>query len=208
VALVFCACSTAKIANTSAAEKSVKLNTALARGFIADAVADSMPAVVNITVGKPGQPASGGSGFIIDSDAGIIVTNAHVVKRASTQNDGAPITVTTNDGRRFSATVHSTDPLSDIALVQLFSLSEKLPMIRIGTSSDLRAGEWVIALGSPLSLQNTATAGTAIVVARSSAAILKPSPRSLQVLLVQWRGLVRNWACRNSAQSTYKQTLL
>jgi HtrA serine peptidase 2 len=130
-----------------------------------------MPAVVNITVGKPGQQASGGSGFVIDSGAGIIVTNAHVVKRANARNSDAPITVTMNDSRRFTATVHSRDPLSDIALVQITPQpsSEKLPEIRIGTSSNLRAGEWVVALGSPLSLQNTATAGIVSAVARPSA---------------------------------------
>ena len=156
------------LASCKKEDKSTALSHALARGFVADAISVSMPAVVNIAVGKVGQgPASGGSGFIMTAD-GLIVTNAHVVRRGRSVNADTLITVTTNAGQKFRAKVHSMDPLSDIALVQI-EAPERLPVIELGTSSHLRAGEWVVALGSPLSLQNTATAGIVSAVARPSA---------------------------------------
>jgi len=66
--------------------------------------------------------------------------------------------VTLQDGRNFDAKVVDFDLLSDLAVIKVNS-STPLPVVKLGTSKDLRPGEWVIALGSPLHLQNSVTAG-------------------------------------------------
>lgn len=66
--------------------------------------------------------------------------------------------MTLQDGRNFEGEVVSYDSLSDLAVIKVNS-SRPLPVVKLGTSKDLRPGEWVVALGSPLHLQNTVTAG-------------------------------------------------
>ncbi|KAL7680541.1 putative peptidase S1C, peptidase S1, PA clan, PDZ superfamily [Plasmopara halstedii] len=142
----------------------------LSRNFIADAVEKAFPAVVNIAVDS-GYVGSNGSGFII-TQKGLIVTNAHVLARC---NRYSKIQVTFADGKNYPAVIHSTDPLSDIALLQIKSDEVKTwPMISIGSSSELRAGEWVCALGSPFSLQNSVSAGIISAVARHSSELGYP----------------------------------
>ncbi len=92
-----------------------------------------------------------GSGVIIDED-GYIVTNEHVVSRAS------KIKVRLSDGRDFEATMISSDPISDIAVLKINS-STPLPYVKMGTSRDLMIGETVIALGNPFGLENSVTTG-------------------------------------------------
>lgn len=92
-----------------------------------------------------------GSGVIIDED-GYIITNEHVVSRAS------KIKVRLSDGRDFEATMISSDPISDIAVLKIHS-PEPLPYVKMGTSSDLMIGETVIALGNPFGLENSVTIG-------------------------------------------------
>ena len=109
-----------------------------------------------------GQPQkreqkSGGSGVIISTD-GYIVTNNHVV-------DGATkLRVKLNDGRVFDAKIIGKDPTTDIALIKVEA--EELPIIKFGSSDDLRLGEWVLAIGSPFDLQSTITAGIVSAKAR------------------------------------------
>ena len=144
---------------------------ALTRNFVADAAERALPAVVNITAGIGGgsffaaSGLSAGSGFIIRPD-GLVVTNAHVVEGAS---NGA-IVCTLNDGRKFTGRVKSLDRGSDIALVQIEEAPD-LPVAMIGSSSTLRVGEWVVALGSPLTLQNSCTAGIVSALARHGSEI-------------------------------------
>jgi S1-C subfamily serine protease len=147
--------------------------------FIADAAEVAAPTVVNILceIRQYGGIAglATGSGFIVDS-SGLVATNAHVVAHAA--QSGGKLTVTLADGRKIAGTVHSMDRQLDVALVQL-DLSDKsnrwsgreLPVARIGSSGELRAGEWVVALGSPLHLQNTVTAGIVSSTARGSSEI-------------------------------------
>jgi Do/DeqQ family serine protease len=91
-----------------------------------------------------------GSGFIINAD-GKIITNAHVV-------DGADrVTVTLKDGRTLEGKVLGTDPLTDVAVVQV--RAENLPTVKLGDSESLQVGEWAIAIGNPLGLDNTVTTG-------------------------------------------------
>ncbi|KAL2620368.1 hypothetical protein R1flu_000573 [Riccia fluitans] len=142
----------------------------LTRHAIADAAARAAPAVVNITVSIGGRgiffAQTGGSGFIISPD-GTILTNAHVVA-----DDGHPykgkIVVTMQDGRTFPGEIVSYDSLADIAVLKVQS-SKPLPAISFGSSRKLRPGEWVVALGSPLHLQNTVTVGIVSCVDRKSA---------------------------------------
>lgn len=137
----------------------------LTRSFIADAVEKAFPAVVNVAVDS-GYVSSNGSGFII-SEGGLIVTNAHVVARC---NRYSKIQITFADGSKSAASVHSSDPLSDIAILQIDTSEKqrKWPVIKLGASSDVRAGEWVCALGSPFSLQNSVSAGIVSAIARHS----------------------------------------
>ncbi|KAJ7977950.1 Protease Do-like 14 [Quillaja saponaria] len=144
----------------------------LGRDTIANAAARAGPAVVNlsvpqafygITTGK-----SIGSGTIIDKD-GTILTCAHVVVdfQGMRNSSKGKVDVTLQDGRTFEGTVVNADMHSDIAVVKINSKTP-LPTAKLGTSSRLRPGDWVIAMGCPLSLQNTITAGIVSCVDRKS----------------------------------------
>ncbi|KAJ4846299.1 putative protease Do-like 14, partial [Turnera subulata] len=144
----------------------------LGRDTIANAAATVAPAVVNISVPKGfyGIPSSRsvGSGTIIDP-AGTILTCAHLVAdvhglRAWSKGK---VDVTLQDGRTFEGTVVNADLHSDIAIVKIKSKTP-LPRAKLGSSSKLRPGDWVIAMGCPLSLQNTVTAGIVSCVDRKS----------------------------------------
>ncbi len=91
-----------------------------------------------------------GSGVIIRKD-GYILTNEHVIKEAET------IKVQLNDKRTMDAELIGSDPLTDIALIKVDV--DDLPVIQFGNSDDAQVGEWVLAVGSPLSLNSTVTAG-------------------------------------------------
>jgi serine protease Do len=127
------------------------------------AAAAVTPAVVYIRVTYAGQengdndngPNQGvqmasGSGVIISPD-GYIVTNNHVVDKAS------KIEITTNDRRNFSAKVIGTDPNTDLALIKIDA--SNLPVVKFGNSDDVKVGEWVLAVGNPFNLTSTVTAG-------------------------------------------------
>ena len=92
-----------------------------------------------------------GSGFIIDRD-GYIVTNNHVVDSADT------IKVILKDEAEYPAKVIGRDPVTDIALIKI-EAKGNLPIVPLGSSDDLKVGEWVTAIGSPFGLQYTVTAG-------------------------------------------------
>ncbi|CAI5728677.1 unnamed protein product [Peronospora destructor] len=155
---------------TTQFESRSKTNNVLSRNFIADAVEKAFPAVVNVAVDS-GYVGSNGSGFVISKE-GLIVTNAHVVARCNRYSN---IQVTFADGSNRPAVIHSTDPLSDIALLEIKSDEvQEWPMISIASSSELRAGEWVCALGSPFSLQNSVSAGIISAVARHSSELGYP----------------------------------
>lgn len=109
-----------------------------------------------------------GSGFIISSD-GIILTNAHVI-------DGANrVRVTLKDGRTFEGQVIGQDRLTDVAVVKVNATN--LPVVRLGNSDTLRPGEWAIAIGNPLGLDNTVTAGIISATGRSSGDVGVPDKR-------------------------------
>ncbi|MEO0431893.1 MAG: HhoA/HhoB/HtrA family serine endopeptidase [Cyanobacteria bacterium J06656_5] len=109
-----------------------------------------------------------GSGFVVKAD-GLIWTNAHVVEGADT------VTVTLKDGREFKGEVVGEDPLTDVAVIQVDA--QGLPTVTLGNSEQLRPGEWAIAIGNPLGLDSTVTAGIISATGRTSAQIRVPDKR-------------------------------
>ncbi|NWF59137.1 MAG: trypsin-like peptidase domain-containing protein [Fischerella sp.] len=109
-----------------------------------------------------------GSGFIIDRN-GTILTNAHVVSGADT------VKVTLKDGRTFRGDVRGIDEPSDLAVVKIEG--QNLPVAPLGNSSDVQVGDWAIALGNPLGLDNTVTLGIISTLNRSSAQVGIPDKR-------------------------------
>ena len=109
-----------------------------------------------------------GSGFIID-DKGIILTNAHLV------SDVDKVTVKLRDGRTFNGVVRGVDQPSDLAVVKI--KGNNLPVAPLGDSSQLQVGEWAIAVGNPLGLDNTVTLGIISTLNRSSAQVGIPDKR-------------------------------
>ncbi|XP_076794471.1 serine protease HTRA3 isoform X1 [Arvicanthis niloticus] len=131
--------------------------------FIADVVEKIAPAVVHIELflrhplfGR-NVPLSSGSGFIM-SEAGLIITNAHVVSSSSTASGRQQLKVQLQNGDAYEATIQDIDKKSDIATIVIHP-KKKLPVLLLGHSADLRPGEFVVAIGSPFALQNTVTTG-------------------------------------------------
>ena len=104
------------------------------------------------------QRSSLGSGFILSRD-GYVITNYHVVK------DADEIVVSLQDRREFVAEIIGTDERSDIAVLKI--KGDDLPTLKIGKSSTLKAGEWVLAIGSPFGFDHTVTAGIVSAMGRS-----------------------------------------
>ncbi|KAM4851731.1 serine protease HTRA1 isoform 1-T1 [Thomomys bottae] len=125
--------------------------------FIADVVEKIAPAVVHIELfrklpfSKREVPVASGSGFIVSED-GLIVTNAHVVTNKHR------VKVELKNGATYEAKIKDVDEKADIALIKI-DHPGKLPVLLLGRSSELRPGEFVVAIGSPFSLQNTVTTG-------------------------------------------------
>ena len=109
-----------------------------------------------------------GSGFIISGN-GQILTNAHVVEGADTVN------VTLKDGRSFKGKVLGSDPVTDVAVVKIEANS--LPTVPMGNSDQLKPGEWAIAIGNPLGLDNSVTTGIISATGRSSRDVGVPDKR-------------------------------
>jgi serine protease Do len=109
--------------------------------------------------GFESQPRQGeGSGFIVSAD-GYILTNAHVVA------DADEVTVRTTDRREYSAKVVGLDKRTDVAVIKIEG--KDLPVVRLGDPSKLRPGEWVLAIGSPFTFENSVTAGIVSATGRS-----------------------------------------
>ncbi|WKT82444.1 trypsin-like peptidase domain-containing protein [Thermosynechococcus sp. PP45] len=144
--------------------------------FIAKVVAEAGPAVVSIdTLRLPRSQEDSflnpfpipdvplrqgqGSGFIFTPD-GKVMTNAHVVEGATA------VRVTLPDGRQYDGKVVGADSLTDVAVIQIDA--ENLPTVQLGNSDTLVPGEWAIAIGNPLGLSNTVTAGIISATGRAS----------------------------------------
>jgi serine protease Do len=99
-----------------------------------------------------------GSGFIIDSD-GYVVTNHHVIR------DADEIIVRLKDRRELKATVIGSDERSDIALLKIEA--DNLPVVKLGSSSDLKVGSWVMAIGSPFGFDHSVSVGVISATGRT-----------------------------------------
>ena len=109
--------------------------------------------------GEESAPRQGeGSGFIVSPD-GYILTNAHVVA------DADEVTVRTTDRREYSAKVVGVDRRTDVAVIKIEG--KELPVVKLGDPSKLRPGEWVLAIGSPFTFENSVTAGIVSATGRS-----------------------------------------
>ena len=167
--------------------------------FVAAAVAQTGPAVVRIdterTIANRAEPfledpffreffgdrfgmqiprerqvRGQGSGFITQKN-GIILTNAHVVSGADR------VTVILKDGREFEGVVKGKDEVTDLAVVKIDTSGEDLPVAPLGNSESVRVGDWAIAVGNPVGLNNTVTLGIISTLTRSSAQVGIPDKR-------------------------------
>lgn len=111
-----------------------------------------------------------GSGFLIDRN-GILLTNSHVV------NGADKVTVTLKDGRVFEGKVRGVDEVTDLAVVRIDTKGENLPIAPLGDSDQVDVGDWAIAVGNPLGLDNTVTLGIVSTLKRSSAQVGIPDKR-------------------------------
>ena len=155
--------------------------------FVTSVVKTVEPAVVQINVSRAvegvflrpffGRPSGNsaapmlrgvGSGFVIDAD-GLVLTNAHVVDRAD------KVTVTFQDGRVLDGEVLGKDPVTDVAVIGVDS--ENLPAVTLGDSDSVQQGQWAIAIGNPLGLQETVTVGVISATHRFSRDIGIPDKR-------------------------------
>ncbi len=163
--------------------------------LIADIVQDVGPAVVRIDASRTVQsnlppqfqdpmfrqffghamPPGGeqiqegvGSGFITTAD-GQIITNAHVVEGADR------VQVTLKDGRTFTGEVMGADTVTDVAVIKIDA--QDLPTVRLSYSDQIQTGEWAIAIGNPLGLDSTVTAGIISATGRTSREVGVPDKR-------------------------------
>jgi len=111
-----------------------------------------------------------GSGVIL-SEAGLILTNAHVVKNA------AKVTVTLTDGRTFEGSVTGSDDYMDLAAVKIRPSGRALPTAPLGKSDELQVGDWVIAIGNAVGLDSTVTLGIVSSLSRSAAEVGIPNKK-------------------------------
>lgn len=115
----------------------------------------------NMPQQSPSQQQRGlGSGFIIDK-SGLILTNAHVVNKAD------KVTVRLKDGRSFEGKVQGFDEVTDLAVVKI-NAGGDVPVATLGSSANVQVGDWAIAVGNPLGLDNTVTLGIISTLRRTS----------------------------------------
>lgn len=194
---------TPSLADTKSPQTVAMIPTSEARSFVADAVSLTGDAVVRIdtettVVNRTEDPfmndpffreffgdrfgngmqmpeqrqvvTGQGSGFITDK-SGVILTNAHVVSGAD------KVTVTLKDGRTFKGQVKGTDEVTDLAVVKINPKNESIPVAPLGDSSAVQVGDWAIAVGNPVGLNNTVTLGIISTLGRSSAQAGIPDKR-------------------------------
>ncbi|XP_076165943.1 HTRA2-related serine protease isoform X2 [Ptiloglossa arizonensis] len=129
--------------------------------FVADVVEISLPSVVYIEISENRRydffagntvTSSNGAGFIVESD-GLILTNAHVVVKKV----NSTIKVRLHNGSIYTGVVEDIDMYNDLATVRINKTN--LPVMKLGSSANIRPGEFVVAIGSPLALCNSITSG-------------------------------------------------
>ncbi|WP_422058865.1 trypsin-like peptidase domain-containing protein [Sphingopyxis sp.] len=172
----------AQVAQNERSEIAKAVPRAGAPESFADLVEQLQPAVVNIstkqevTLGVRIDPFAGtrepvtqeqqggGSGFLISAD-GYIVTNNHVVTGGPRGEAVNQVAVTLTNGKEYKATIVGRDTASDLALLKIDATG--LPFVKFADSSQARVGDWVVAIGNPLGLGSTVTAGIISAVQRN-----------------------------------------
>ena len=139
---------------------------------LSQAAAAVLPSVVSISF-EAGQVSGSGSGIVISSD-GQILTNNHVVAQAA---DGGSLTVTFSDGSTADAEIVGRDPATDLAVIQAEGVSDLTPAT-FGSSADLHVGDTVLAIGSPLGLDGSVSAGIVSALNRSITLQGESTPQS------------------------------
>lgn len=136
-------------------DSGIEVNTPQEATAITAAADKAAPSVVTLAVAG-GEGSGSGSGIIID-DQGHVLTNTHVVTLGGAEAD-PQIQARLADGRVISAEVVGTDPISDLAIIQLSEAEELVPA-ELGSSAELNVGDQTIAIGAPLNLDGTVTTG-------------------------------------------------
>ncbi|HMP44983.1 MAG TPA: trypsin-like peptidase domain-containing protein [Sphingopyxis sp.] len=172
----------AQVAQNESSEIAKVVPRAGAPESFADLVEQLQPAVVNIstkqevTLGVRLNPFAGtrepitqeqqggGSGFLISAD-GYIVTNNHVVSGGPRGEAVNEVIVTLTNRREYKAKIVGRDAASDLALLKIEATG--LPFVKFNDSNDARVGDWVVAIGNPLGLGSTVTAGIISAVQRN-----------------------------------------
>ncbi|MBD2083099.1 HhoA/HhoB/HtrA family serine endopeptidase [Leptolyngbya sp. FACHB-17] len=151
-----------------------KVEAAVVQVNVSRNLGGDVPGALRPFLGNPQAGSSSrvlrglGSGFVIDQN-GKILTNSHVVDNADT------VTVSFQDGRVLEGKVLGKDPVTDVAVIQV--QAENLPTVTLGNSDEVRQGQWAIAIGNPLGLQETVTVGVISGTERSSVDIGVPDKR-------------------------------
>jgi putative serine protease PepD len=128
-----------------------------------EVASDVLPSVVTIAVTEPDGTGGNGTGAVVRR-GGYILTNEHVISAAV--GGGAQVTVHYSDGASSAATVVGADFTTDLAVIKADDGAEGRPLLGHGDSDDLRVGQPVVALGAPLGLSDTVTAGIVSALGR------------------------------------------
>ncbi|ROQ54579.1 putative serine protease PepD [Rathayibacter sp. PhB152] len=148
---------------SSSGSQTITVNNAEDATTATAVAAKATPSVVTIAVA--GSSSSGtGSGIVLSKD-GYVLTNTHVVTLDGQISDGA-VTVTTQDGRIFTATIVGTDPTLDLAVIKLADATDLVPMT-FADSTEVNVGDTAVAIGAPLGLSGTVTDGIVSALNRS-----------------------------------------
>ena len=147
-------------------ELTSSLPNKLTQPFLRKFFGDDNPESVNPS--PRGIERGTGSGFILSQD-GRVITNAHVVEGSNT------VTVTLKDGQTYEGRVLGVDPVTDVAVLKIEA--DDLPFVSMGRADNLTPGEWAIAIGNPLGLDNTVTVGIISAIGRSSSQVGVPDKR-------------------------------
>jgi len=143
-------------------------NTPISKNTFIQIAQRVTPAVVNVwNLGEGGifggqKKQSGGTGFIIDAKKGTLLTNHHVVAGAKA------LAITLNDKRIFKAKLIGSDPIYDVAVVEIVNPPADLKQVTLGNSDKVLPGEWVIAIGQPLFMDYTVTHGIVCSLGRET----------------------------------------
>jgi len=154
---------TTTTSSTSTGTAGITINNQKTATAISAVAAKASPSVVTISVNATNESGTG-SGIVLSSD-GYVLTNNHVVTLDGDSSSGT-VSVTTNDGHIYKATIVGTDPLNDLAVIKLTGASGLTPAT-FGDSSALNVGDTAIAIGAPLDLPGTVTTGIVSALNRS-----------------------------------------